>query len=69
MYLEQGVPQYWIVEVWTNTIERWTPTDDRPEIGDTTITWHPASHAPTGTLDVVKYFADVHAPWAENDRW
>lgn len=69
MYLEQGVPQYWVVDLWTNVIERWSPSDDRPEVCDTSITWHPASHAPALTIDVAKYLADVHAPWSEGQGW
>jgi Uma2 family endonuclease len=60
MYLDEGVPQYWIVDLQARLIERWRPGDDRPELCDDVIEWHPAGHAPTLTIDVAAYFAAVH---------
>lgn len=42
LYQREGVPEYWIVDLDARAIERWTPGDERPEILDTRITWHPA---------------------------
>ena len=38
------VPEYWIVDYHARLVERWTPTDERPEIVVDTLTWRPAAH-------------------------
>jgi hypothetical protein len=35
------VAEYWIVDADARLIERWTPTDVRPEILDVTAVWAP----------------------------
>ncbi|MBK8247400.1 MAG: Uma2 family endonuclease [Gemmatimonadetes bacterium] len=69
MYLAQGVPQYWVVDPQARLIERWTPDCDRPAIHDASIDWHPASHAPTLTIDLPAYFDEVHEPFPEDSGW
>lgn len=69
MYLEQGVPQYWVVDPHARLIERWTPDSDRPAIHEASIDWHPASHAPTLTIDLLAYFDEVYEPFPEESGW
>jgi len=39
LYQRAGVAEYWIVDTDARLIERWTPTDVRPEILDATAVW------------------------------
>jgi Uma2 family endonuclease len=41
IYQRAGVAEYWIVDADARLIERWTPTDVRPEILDVTAVWAP----------------------------
>jgi Uma2 family endonuclease len=54
------VPEYWIVDADSRTIERWRPDDERPEVLSESITWHPEGAASPLTLDLPLYFARVH---------
>jgi Uma2 family endonuclease len=55
-----AVPDYWVVDLDARLVERWTPSDARPEIIDGTLVWHSAGTATPFRLDLVSYFADVH---------
>src|SRR5262245_30109900 len=55
-----AVPQYWVVDLDARVIERWTPSDARPEIVDDILTWNPAGAAAAFTLDLSAYFAEVN---------
>ncbi len=60
IYQDEGVPEYWIVDVDARLIERWRPGDERPEIVTARLEWQPrAAHAPL-ELDLVLYFDAVH---------
>jgi Uma2 family endonuclease len=62
LYQQEGVPEYWIVDVASRLIERWTPEDDRPEILADSIVWQPdAARAPL-ELDLQIFFTDVAGP-------
>lgn len=39
LYQQAGVGEYWIVDRHARLLERWTPTDARPEILDQRVTW------------------------------
>jgi len=41
IYQEQGVGEYWIVDGDARLVERWRPTDARPEILTTAFDWQP----------------------------
>lgn len=69
MYLDEGVPQYWVVDPHARLIERWTPDSDRPSVHDASIEWHPAGHAPALTIDLAAYFDEVHEPFLEDSGW
>ena len=36
-----GIPEYWIVDLDARAIERWRPSDARPEFLDERLVWHP----------------------------
>lgn len=40
-YQRAGIAEYWIVDPFSRLVERWRPSDDRPEIMMATLTWHP----------------------------
>ena len=42
LFQELGVPEYWIVDADARVIERWRPSDERPEICATSIAWRPS---------------------------
>jgi Uma2 family endonuclease len=64
-YQRVGVPEYWIVDLDARLIERWTPTDERPEILRKRLTWADPVTGAELVLDVVRYFADV---WGDAPR-
>lgn len=55
-----AVPEYWVVDLDARVIERWTPSDARPEIVDDALIWKPAGAATPFSLDLPAYFAEVH---------
>lgn len=59
VYREEGVGEYWIIDLDTRAIERSTPEDARPEILAETLEWHPAGAEAPLVIDIVSYFADV----------
>ena len=59
VYQRQGV-EYWIVDIDARVIERWMPTDTRPEIASETLVWTPRGSETPFTLDVAAYFRAVH---------
>jgi Uma2 family endonuclease len=69
MYLDQGVPEYWIVDLHARVIERWTPTSDRPSIHDEVIEWRPFSHAPTLRIELAAYFAAALDIFPDREGW
>jgi len=58
-YQQNRVPEYWIVDDTSQTIERWTPDDDRPELLAERLLWHPAGAPEPFSLDLVRFFADA----------
>ena len=60
-YQRNRVPEYWIVDDMSQTIERWTPDDDRPELLAEQLTWHPSGVSEPFGLDIVQFFKDVAA--------
>lgn len=62
MFQSEGVPEFWVVDIDARVIERWRPTDPRPEVVTETLAWRPLDeHAPL-VIDVNAYFAEV---WEE----
>jgi Uma2 family endonuclease len=59
IYQDEGVPEYWIVDLDTRAVERWQPKDHRPEIVADTLTWQPRSEAEPLAIELEPYFAAV----------
>ena len=58
-FQRHGVPEYWIVDADSRTIERWRPGDDRPEVLSEVIEWAPPGAAEPLRIDLVAWFARV----------
>lgn len=58
-YQRNRVPEYWIVDNVSQTIERWTPDDERPELLAEQLVWHPGGASEPFVLDLERFFADV----------
>ena len=58
-YQRNCVPEYWIADERSQTIERWTPADDRPEILSEQLVWHPEGASEPFVLDLAAFFAEI----------
>jgi Uma2 family endonuclease len=54
-YCDVGVPEYWIVDLDAQAVERWTPTRETPEILRDRLTWTPPQGAPF-SIDLPRLF-------------
>jgi Uma2 family endonuclease len=61
-YQESGVGEYWIVDTDARLIERWKPSDLRPEILTERLEWQPEAKIPALEIELPAYFAEV---WGE----
>ena len=57
LYLEKGVPEYWIVDTDARAIERWRPGDRGPSILADALEWQPDPATPALVIDLPRYFA------------
>ncbi len=58
-YQRGGVPEYWIVDQESAIVERWRPSDVRPEVLDASLEWRPDVTGETLTIDLAALFAGV----------
>ena len=56
---DEGVPEYWIVDLDARIVERWQPLDERPEILSDTLVWQPLPSVPALEIDLNEYFESV----------
>lgn len=63
LFARAGVPEYWIVDTDARLIERWTPTDERPEIisEDATLEWMPPGAKTPFRLPLGPFFEAIAA--------
>jgi Uma2 family endonuclease len=54
-----GIPEYWIVDLEARVVERWRPGEDRPEILDERLPWHPAGAPEPLEIELPLLFLDV----------
>lgn len=59
IYLDEGVPEYWIVDLDARAVERWRPGDQRPEIVDGVLMWQARGEIEALEIDLEAYFAAV----------
>lgn len=59
LYLEQGVPLYWIVDADARAVEVWTPGDAAPRTERNMITWHPAGAQTPFALSLAGLFQPI----------
>lgn len=56
VYLEQGVAEYWIVDVDGRAVERWRRGEERPEVLDERLMWIPPEGTDALELDLIELF-------------
>lgn len=54
-----GVPEYWIVDQSARLVERWRPSDERPEVLNDSIVWHPEGAPEPLALELQPLFEGV----------
>jgi Uma2 family endonuclease len=59
LYLSEGVPEYWIVDVDSRAIDRWQQGDTRPALLDEKVEWLPRGASEPLVIDLVEFFAIV----------
>ena len=58
-YQRSRVPEYWIIDDRSQTVERWRPDDDRPEILADRVVWQPDAAREPFVLDLPEFFAEL----------
>ncbi len=58
-YLEQGVDEYWLLDLEDRSIERWRPGAEFPETIRDTISWRVTPTSASFDLDLPAFFASV----------
>ncbi len=58
-FQQAGIPEYWVVDLDARAVERWCPSDDRPEVLDGSLAWRPEGAGAALMLDLPKLFSEV----------
>ena len=59
LYLSNGVPEYWIVNVDARLVSRWRSVEDPGEEFSRAISWHPSGMTAPLTIDLPALFEDA----------
>lgn len=59
LYRDEGVDEYWLIDLDARVFERSTPVDARVESATETLSWLPTGAAAPLTIDLKQYFAEV----------
>ena len=65
IYQSEGVTEYWIVDSDARLIERWRPTDERPEVITDVIEWAPHPGVAPLQIDLRALFNEALGPVAD----
>lgn len=57
-YCDVGVPEYWLVDLDAQAVERWTPTRETPEILRDRLNWTPLQSEPF-SIDLPRLFERI----------
>lgn len=58
-YQEERVDELWLIDPESELVERWTPSDARPEILAKDLTWAPTATNATLLIDLISLFAEA----------
>ena len=58
-YQRNRVPEYWVIDDQSQTVERWRPDDERPELIADVLRWHPDGASEPFALDLPGFFAEA----------
>jgi Uma2 family endonuclease len=59
VYARHQVPEYWIVDLDARLIERWRPTDERPQILTDVLEWRPDPASEPLAIKLPELFAEI----------
>ncbi len=59
LFQRASVPEYWIVDLEARLVERWRPSDERPEILTERLEWVPEPGSEPLVIDLPRFFGRV----------
>ncbi len=62
MFQRLGIAEYWIADLDARLVERWRPTDSRPEVLAEFLEWHPGGAGEPLAIDLPALFESVMGP-------